>query len=128
MAGCWRQYQPDRRSSVEEMWMAPAAGLMLGVGRTIRGDTLVVDYEHVSILERDKKVVYHADPSGQQPADFTAIALSDTNVTFENAQHDFPQRVIYRRAGADSLLARVEGTTNGRARGIDFRYARVSCK
>jgi hypothetical protein len=41
--------------------------------------------------------------------------------------HDFPQRVIYRRAGADSLVARVEGTTPNGMRAVGFPYARVAC-
>jgi hypothetical protein len=35
--------------------------------------------------------------------------------------------VIYRHGRADSLLARVEGTTHGKLRGVDFPYARVAC-
>jgi hypothetical protein len=34
---------------------------------------------------------------------------------FENLQHDFPQRIVYRRA-ADTLIARIEADTP-RARG-----------
>jgi hypothetical protein len=71
--------------------------------------------------------VYHAQPSGQGSADFEAQDVSDTLVTFENAKHDFPQRIVYRRHGRDSLIARIEGVRNGRVRGIDFPYARVAC-
>ena len=69
----------------------------------------------------------HAEPSGQAPADFEASAVSDSLITFENPAHDFPQRVIYRRRGSDSLIARIEGTRNGRVRGVDFPYARAAC-
>ena len=54
-------------------------------------------------------------------------AVSDSAVIFENPAHDFPQRIIYRRRGADSLLARVEGMRGGRLRGLDFPYRRVPC-
>jgi hypothetical protein len=86
-----------------------------------------VELEHLQILERNGRAVYHAQPSGQPPADFEARTVSDTLVTFENAGHDFPQRVIYRRLSADSLVARIEGTRNGSVRGVDFPYARVAC-
>jgi hypothetical protein len=56
-----------------------------------------------------------------------SIAVSDSAVTFEHPTHDFPQRVIYRRRGADSLLARVEGMRGGQLRGSDYPYRRVSC-
>jgi uncharacterized protein DUF6265 len=124
MAGCWELTSGTR--VVEEQWTRPRGGLMLGVGRTLRGDSLI-EYEQVRLFERDGHLVYAAAPSGQTPAEFVSTVLSDSAVTFENLAHDFPQRVIYRRDGADSLLARVEGTTNGKVRGVDFPYARVVC-
>jgi hypothetical protein len=124
LAGCWVQREGGR--TVEEQWMPPRGGLMLGAGRTVKGDSLV-EFEQVRILERNGRLVYAAAPSGQAPAEFESIAVTDTSVVFENAAHDFPQRVLYRRAGADSLVARVEGTRGGRVRGVDFPYQRTSC-
>jgi hypothetical protein len=125
LAGCWAQVSGSR--VVEEHWLAPRAGVMLGLGRTVRGDTLR-EYEFTRIYERGDTLVYAAQPSGQPPAEFRALMPTGRAVTFENAAHDFPQRVIYRAAaGSDSLLARIEGTIGGRARSVDFPYRRVSC-
>lgn len=126
IAGCWQQTNRPGRV-VEEQWMAPRGGQMLGMSRTVRGDSMVAEFEHLQILERSGHAVYHAEPSGQKPTDFVAASVSDTLVVFENSAHDFPQRVIYRRRGADTLLARIEGTMNGQARGVDFPYARTRC-
>ena len=52
---------------------------------------------------------------------------SDAKVVFENAAHDFPQRVGYESTGADQLLKWVEGSVNGRERRIEFAYRRVAC-
>jgi hypothetical protein len=106
--------------------MVPKGGTMLGLGRTTRGDSLL-DFEHTRIYRRGTRLVFAANPSGQAPAEFESIHASDSAVTFENLRHDFPQRVIYRRRGADSLLARVEGTTGGQTRGVDFPYTRAAC-
>lgn len=125
MAGCWRQQAPG--STVDEQWMAPRAGMMLGLGRTVRGDTIVLEFEQLRIFQRAGHAVYHAEPSGQKPTDFEANATSDSLVVFENPTHDFPQRVIYRKRGADSLIGRIEGTLNGKVRGVDFPYMRVPC-
>lgn len=124
LAGCWEQAAGPRL--VEEQWTRPRGGLMLGSGRTVRADTLV-EYEQTRIFERGGRLVYGANPSGQAPAEFESTELSDSSVTFENPTHDFPQRVIYRRRGADSLIGRVEGTRGGKVRGVDFPYARVAC-
>jgi hypothetical protein len=124
LAGCWERRTPT--SVIEEHWSTPAAGTLLMFGRTRRGDQLV-EYEFVRIYARGDTLVYDAHPSGQAPAEFRALPPVDSSVTFENQAHDFPQRVVYRRHGADSLVARVEGTRNGQLRGVDFRYGRVAC-
>ena len=124
MAGCWRQSNGNR--VVDEQWMAPRGGAMLGMSRTVRNDSLA-ELEHLRIVERSGRLVYHAEPSGQAPADFESRAASDTLLVFENAAHDFPQRISYRSRGSDSLVARIEGTRNGRVRAIDFPYQRVAC-
>jgi hypothetical protein len=104
---------------------------MLGMGRTTRNDTLV-EYEHLRIYEAGDTLVYHAMPSGQKPSEFRAAPPAGgwsaaTELVFANPAHDFPQRVRYRPVGADSIVARVEGTRNGAERGVDFPYRRVAC-
>jgi hypothetical protein len=123
-AGCWEQSAGARL--IEEQWMRPRAGLMLGVSRTVVGDSLR-EYEQVALFQRGGHLIYAATPARQAPAEFTSIAVSDSAVTFENPTHDFPQRVIYRRRGADSLIARVEGMRGGQLRGSDYPYRRVTC-
>jgi hypothetical protein len=44
--------------------------------------------------------------------------------SFENAQHDYPQTVSYRRDG-ERLTARIAGA--GEASPIEFRYRRIRC-
>ena len=51
---------------------------------------------------------------------------TSNEAVFENPAHDFPQRVIYKRDG-DKLNARIEGTKDGKTRGIDFPYTRIAC-
>jgi hypothetical protein len=124
IAGCWELSAGARR--IEEQWMRPRAGLMLGVSRTVVGDSLR-EYEQVALFERGGRLVYAAAPARQAPAEFESIAVSDSAVTFENLTHDFPQRIIYRRRGADSLVARVEGMRGGQPRGSDYPYRRAAC-
>jgi Domain of unknown function (DUF6265) len=123
LQGCWQSVSGDR--VVEEQWTAPRAGSMLGTGRTVRGDTLV-EYEFVVVRERGERLVYLAHPSGQPSAEFVSTTASPSEVVFENAQHDFPQRVGYQRQGTD-LAAWIEGTRDGQTRRIDFHYRRAAC-
>ena len=124
LAGCWESVTPRR--SIEEVWMAPRAGTMLGMGRTVRGDSLF-QYELVVIREQAGRLAYEAHPSGQPSETFPAREVTDTSVVFENLAHDFPQRVGYELVSADSVVAWIEGSRGGNVRRIDFPYRRVRC-
>jgi hypothetical protein len=123
MAGCWRQDAGVR--VVDEMWMAPSGGAMLGVSRTIVGQRAVA-HEFMQIREDGGRVIFVARPSGQPEATFTLVQSAAGEVVFENPQHDFPQRVIYRRAEG-GLTGRIEGTQNGKPRSAEFPMRRVAC-
>jgi hypothetical protein len=79
------------------------------------------------IYERGGKLVFAAQPSGQQLAEFTELELTDSTVVFANPTHDVPQFVRYHRLGANGLQARVDGKMNGKDEGFDSRYRRVAC-
>jgi hypothetical protein len=123
LTGCWSLTRPNG-GEVEEHWMAPKGGTMLGMSRTVR-DGKTVEHEFLQIRLDGTTLVYNAWPSGQAPAVFPLKALEPDSVTFENPSHDFPQRVIYRRT-ASGIAARVEGTANGKTRGVDFSYVRCN--
>jgi hypothetical protein len=123
LAGCWAYMNGQR--TVEEQWMAPRGHTMLSAGRTTQGDTLV-EYEMVLIREQSGQLVYESHPSGQPSAVFLSRTVSENEVVFENLQHDFPQRIGYRREG-DSLRAWIEGPRNGQMRRVEFPYDRVAC-
>ncbi len=124
LSGCWER----RRGPllVQEQWLEPRGGILLGMSRTTRGDSLV-EYEFVRIFARDSTLVFAAQPSGQQPAEFTAYAVVDRRVVFENSAHDFPQRITYAAAAGDSLHASISGISRGQPRTVNFSYGRASC-
>jgi uncharacterized protein DUF6265 len=125
MTWCWERR--TSRGTVEERWSTPKGGMLQGMGRTFRGDSLV-ESEYVIIREVAGRAVYEAHPSGQAPNIFPVKTISDTLVEFEDPTHDYPQRVGYRRAGTDSLIAWIDGTTPRGPRHVDFPYVRIRCE
>jgi hypothetical protein len=123
MAGCWESTRNGRH--IVEHWLPPEGGTMMGLSRTVM-DGRTTEWEFLIIRAGAGGLDYVAHPSGQPAATFTAARASASEVVFENASHDFPQRVIYRRDG-DRLLAAVEGAMNGQARRIEYPYAKGSC-
>jgi hypothetical protein len=125
LQGCWQATRGE--ATIEEQWMAPRGGTMLGMSRTVRGGR-TAEYELVIIREQDGALAYEAHPSGQASTTFLSTTVSDMSVVFENPKHDFPQRVGYQRDGADGLLAWIDGEINGKARRVDFAHRRARCE
>ena len=108
LQGCWEQRDGDR--VVEERWMPPRAGGMIGVGRTTRGEKLI-EHEYIVLTERDGRLAYEAHPSGQATATFMSRPMAGHEVVFEDPTHDFPQRVHYKRTatGLDAEISLADG-------------------
>ena len=125
LQGCWESASPER--TVEERWMPPRAGSMVGVGRTIRAGKLV-EYELVVLRAEGDRLSYEAHPSGQPTATFVAETVGDGSVVFANPGHDFPKRVGYERGKQpDHLLAWIDGGAESERPRIEFAYKRVPC-
>ena len=124
LQGCWAFASAER--SVEEQWLAPRAGSMQGMSRTVRGDKLVA-HEFVIVREQGEQLAYEVSPSGQATTVFVSTDIGPTSVVFENLQHDFPQRIGYERVAPDSVLAWIEGTKDGNPRRVEYPYHRERC-
>ncbi|MEK6303620.1 MAG: DUF6265 family protein [Acidobacteriota bacterium] len=126
ISGCW--VSDDGKERTEEQWMKPGGQSMMGMSRTVAGGKTVFT-EHIQIREREGQLAYIvAIGMGAKPVVFKQIKSTDGEVVFENPEHDFPQRIIYRRESAEKLFARIEGKEKGVEKGIDFRYTRAKCE
>ena len=123
LQGCWQIAGPDR--IIEEQWMAPRAGSMLGMSRTVRGEK-VAAYETMMIRERGENLTFEAHPSGQPAATFVSTSVAESEVVFENAAHDFPQQIGYRSKDG-ALFAWIAGSVSGKPRRVEFPYVRTAC-
>lgn len=126
MAGCWEVNDRETNRLVSEQWMKPAGKSMLGMARTVKNG-ITSGYEFIRIVQDDKGVFYVAKPS-QNTAEtpFKLVTLRKHNVVFENPEHDFPQRISYRRDG-DKLHAAIAGLSNGKNLVIDYPMTRARC-
>ena len=120
LAGAWSG--TSRGVEMEEQWTAPKGNSMIGLHRDVgKGRTL--SFEFLRIEQQGDAIVYWSMPNGRSPATpFALKEVSDTRVVFENPTHDFPQRIIYWKDGAD-LRARIEGTQNGKAGSQEWRWS-----
>jgi hypothetical protein len=125
LAGCWQSESAEPGSG--EQWTPLAGGTMLGVSRTVRqGRT--VEFEFMQLRQlADGRLAFIAMPSGREPTVFPLLRSDDREAVFENANHDFPQRIVYARDGVSGLRARIEGRVDGALQVVEFPMSRVSC-
>jgi hypothetical protein len=114
VAATWASEPASGGVTTEERWTPPAGGVMIGVGRTIRGPNMSA-YEFLCIAERDGSLVYNAMPNGRTPAtEFVLTNVTPNSATFENPAHDYPKVIKYTRRGDGSLETAISGATGQR--------------
>jgi len=119
IAGAW-QTAPGGRRQIEEHWTAVAGGSMMGVSRTIAGDK-TVEFEYLRIEQRADGIYYVAHPKARCPGtDFKLTRASATEAVFENPQHDFPKRIIYRKTDV-GLTASIDAGEGNQAMSFVFK-------
>lgn len=122
ITGDW-QTAPGGRTQIEEHWTAPGGGSLMGLSRTVAGEK-TVEFEYLRIEQRADGVFYVAHPKARCPGtDFKLSVASANEAVFENPQHDFPKRIIYRRTAEDTLTATIDGGEGTKA--ISFVYKRM---
>jgi hypothetical protein len=121
LAGHWASDGSGTRT--EEVWLAPGGGLMLAMNRTTPKAGRAA-FEYLRIEERKEGLVYVASPSGKGATDFPLADVGERFVVFENAAHDFPQRIRYELDAAGALRARVSGTVGGKEEAQEWTWQR----
>jgi hypothetical protein len=107
LAGCWRVVTPAG-VMLEENYLGPVAGLVMGVVRETRDGRLTF-HEFIRIRAAADGVYYEPYPDGERsPVRFKLEEARQGYARFANPEHDFPQRIEYARRGS-RLTTTVQG-------------------
>ncbi len=120
LAGDW-QTPSGGRTQIEEHWTQPAGGTMIGMGRTQAGGK-TIEFEYLRLEARGGEIYYVAHPKARCPGtDFKLTSLSAQAAIFENPQHDFPKRVIYRKNPDGTLTASIDGGEGTKSQSFQYQ-------
>lgn len=109
-------------TAIEEVWLSPAGGYMIGMGRTVVANRPHEEFEFLRVTWQDGVPTYLAQPQGGPVVAFKQSRAGDQWVRFENPAHDFPTRVEYRLTPT-GLHAEIAGPgKDGRERVIGFDF------
>jgi hypothetical protein len=122
MAGSWQG--SDGGMEMEEVWLPPKGGAMLGLHRDVAKGRMV-SFEFLRIEADKEGLVYLAQPRGRAATPFRLIEVSKIRAVFANPAHDFPQRILYWLANDGRLHAKIEGSQGGKAVSQEWTWSRV---
>lgn len=129
MVGCWQGTLADG-TVIREQYSPPRGGLMLGWSQ-ITGGAETLFFEFSKVHESGSQILYTPFPQGRGSVSFTLVTIQReagaVEAVFENPEHDFPQRIAYRRQADGSLQARVEGPRGGETVSESYLLRPVAC-
>jgi len=115
LVGCWQGTLADG-TVIREQYSPPRGGLVLGSSHFTDGAETRF-FEFSKIQQTGSQILYTPLPEGRDSVSFTLVEITReadaVEAVFENAEHDFPQRIAYRRQADGSLRATVEGPRGG---------------
>ena len=120
MTGTWAH--KDGEAWADEYWSTLRADIMFGASRSGKAETLNF-WEQMRIQRQDDNaVVLWVVSADQKPVRFEAKVSGENTITFENAEHDYPQRIHYWREGKKlkAEISLIDGT-----KPISFTFLRV---
>lgn len=89
-------------------------------GKTVFAETMALEQKGGRLL----LTVATANEIESAPVTFSFISSGEKQFTFENKNHDFPERIIYTNPVKDSLHAWIEGTVNDEDKKVEFNFTR----
>jgi hypothetical protein len=122
LEGIWMMQTAE--GMIHEEWKTANDSLMQGLSYIVNGkDTMVL--EQVDLSAAGNQVRYIViTPQNKDKVAFTLKQPVDSLYVFENAAHDFPQRVIYKLPVNDSLHASIEGNTPAGPKRSDYHFVK----
>jgi hypothetical protein len=114
LVGSWEQKLPE--GTLVENWKMENDSTYSGESYFIKEkDTL--SFESIELLQKGDMLYYIPTVKGQnndKPVTFKMTSDADNSFTFENPAHDYPQKIVYKKAGANDLIATISGKQQGK--------------
>lgn len=116
LIGTWEN--KTSKGSIYETWSKSNDNEFKGKSYMIKEKDTIV-FENIQLVQEQDGLVYIPAVKNQNdnlPIRFSTKIISETQLVFENPQHEFPQIISYTKITSDSLVAEISGTKNGQER------------
>ena len=122
LEGTWKMI--TKRGAIYEEWKKMDKDYLQNRGYIIKGADTIIS-ERVALTNTKEGIFYTStveDQNNKQPIAFKMTKGEDNVFVFENPEHDFPKRIVYRFVTNDSLHAFIDdGTEAGKKQNFYFK-------
>lgn len=125
LLGNWQNSSTDGK--YHENWEKKNDSTLIGSSYFIVGND-TVSSECISLEERGYEMFYIPivkNQNDEKPIIFTLTSLNNSQLVFENPNHDFPQKITYSQVTSDSLVAVISGLVKGKEKSQNFPMTRA---
>jgi len=122
LQGVWKMV--TKRGVICEEWRKVNSNYLQSKGYMIKGNDTITN-ERVALTNVGEDIYYTSTVENQnnkQPIAFKMTKADNNSFVFENAQHDFPKRIVYTLISADSLNAYIDDGIDGSKKRQNFYY------
>jgi hypothetical protein len=114
LTGTWEQKLPD--GTVTEIWIKENDSTFSGKSYFVK-EKDTIHLETIVLSQKNENLLYIPTVAGQnndEPVTFKSTLEAENTFTFENPQHDYPQKIVYKKISNDRLIATISGKQQGK--------------
>ena len=123
--GTWKL--ETEKTTTFETWTKVSESTFEGVSHTIskvESDTVFTEF--LRIVKMGDSIFYIPKvPENKYPIPFKLIKFKKNTASFENTDHDFPQKIVYYLKSKDNIVSTISGKENGEEKSIKIEFVRV---
>lgn len=124
LEGTWKMI--TKRGDICEEWKKVDNNHLQSKGYMIKGSDTIIN-ERVALTNTAAGIFYTStveDQNNKQPVAFKMTSSENNMFVFENPEHDFPKRIVYKLITTDSLHAYIDDGKEDSKKKQNFYYKR----
>jgi Domain of unknown function (DUF6265) len=126
LVGCWQAKSARDASTINETWLSPRGGSLMGIGQTyVDGKT--PGWEAMRMYDEAGSVKLWLRPGLRNELTLTLEAAGENFAAFLVKEGDSTTKLRYERKSATELLATFRLEQGENRRGADFLFAKMEC-
>nr|WP_294775262.1 DUF6265 family protein [uncultured Flavobacterium sp.] len=115
LVGQWENKTPE--GYLTETWVKDNDSTFSGKTYFIINEKDTVHSESIILTQVNEELIYRPIVKGQnndEAVDFKLTSDAENSFSFENPNHDYPQKIVYRKVNDKALVATISGKQQGK--------------